>query len=161
MATIALTQDKVALVNDTDYEMLNKVKWCYFAKRNHTGYAVRGVRSGYTVKLVFMHNLIMGTKGIDHIDGNGLNNQRANLRIATKSQNAANTRVSAHKTHKSKSLYKGVSWHVASNKWHAQIGFEGSPQNLGLFTSEVEAAKAYNAAALEYFGEFARLNIIP
>lgn len=91
---------------------------------------------------------------IDHIDGNKLNNQRNNLRSATSSQNAINSKKPKNNT----SGYKGVSWSKKSKKWRAQICFEGKQIHLGFFDDSKDAANAYDKAALKYFGEFARLN---
>lgn len=101
-----------------------------------------------------MHNLILNCKGIDHRNGNGLDNQRANLRQATSPQNAANKRPGIGFT----SVYKGVSWNVRSDKWRAQIWTGGKSYWLGLYAVEEDAARAYDAAALAAWGEFARTN---
>lgn len=90
---------------------------------------------------------------VDHKNGNGLDNRKCNLRIATSSQNKANTKIRRDNT----SGFKGVIWHKASNKWMARV----ADKYLGLFRSKYEAAKAYNQKAKEMFGEFARLNEIP
>lgn len=99
----------------------------------------------------------MGTpKGMDtdHIDGNKLNNQKTNLRIATRTENARNQRP----VRGGSSQYKGVGWHKAANKWRADIRINGELKYLGLFTDEIQAAKSYNEAATKYFGEFAQIN---
>ena len=92
----------------------------------------------------------------DHIDGNGLNNQKDNLRISTRSQNAANSKIRVGGS----SEFKGVAWNKRCRKWRATIGVERQVKHLGLFKIEEKAALAYNTAALKYFGEFARLNIV-
>lgn len=103
-----------------------------------------------------MHIEIMGKRGIDHRDHNGLNNQKSNLRFCTPSENAMNAR----KNENSSSVYKGVCFFNRDKKWLAQIQVNGKPIRLGCFASEVEAAKAYNNKAIELFCEFANLNII-
>jgi hypothetical protein len=104
-----------------------------------------------------MHTLLMpGAAQIDHRDGDGLNNRRENLRPATRTQNNANQRK-----YRGTSRYKGVSWDVSSRRWRARIHCDHRETSLGQFTSEADAARAYNAAALEHFGEYARLNEIP
>jgi hypothetical protein len=93
---------------------------------------------------------------LDHIDGNPLNNSIDNLRAATPSGNARNCRSAKN----SSSKYLGVCWHKAAKKWRAQIKINGEVKYLGCFTCEKEAARAYNKAAAEHFGEFANLNVI-
>jgi len=157
---IPLSQGKVALVDDEDYTYLSQWKW--HAHRSAAGiwYARRAgmtttVPSGWTTAL--LHNVIMQpTAGyeIDHEDGDGLNNQRSNLRIATHTQNMANKRLTCNNT----SGYKGVSLVRKSGKWKAQINIDGKRTYLGVFDDPVAAARAYDEAATEQFGEFAYLN---
>ena len=96
-----------------------------------------------------------GKRCVDHIDGNKLNNHYENLRYATHSENS---RTMKRHTDGS-SIYKGVSVHTQSKKWHARIMISGKPVSLGLFESEREAGESYNTAAVEHFGVFAKLNI--
>jgi hypothetical protein len=143
--------DTFALVDDEDFELVSQYSW--HVKKNRRGdvtYAHHSLNPGN----LLMHCLIMGDTGIDHKDGNGLNNTRDNLRKVTASQNAAN-RVSHANT---SSKYKGVCWHKRQGKWIGTINKEGKRTHLGYFTDEVEAAKAYDKAAIELYGEFARLN---
>lgn len=102
-----------------------------------------------------MHVLLMGQPGVDHIDLNGLNNRRSNLRLATPSQNAANR---PKQTGPYTSQYKGVSWHQAANKWRASIRVNGVRTHLGVFTDERQAAEAYDRAAYAAWGDFSLLN---
>jgi hypothetical protein len=90
---------------------------------------------------------------VDHINGNGLDCRRSNLRLATHKQNLRNQAA-----HSGTSRYKGVSWNRQRNGWDAQICLNGKNRYLGRFRTEVEAAKAYNEGARLHFGEFARLN---
>jgi len=108
-----------------------------------------------------MHRIILNVTNkdevIDHRNGDGLNNTRDNLRVCNNKQNLRN-----QKKHKdNKSGYKGVCWLKNANKWHSQIVFNRQRIHLGLFTCPIEAAKAYNTAAVKYFGQFANLNQIP
>lgn len=155
MKKIILSQGKVALVDDADYLELSKFKW--FARRDHnTFYAGRAVTTTPNKqKVVLMHREISGTRlKVDHKDGNGLNNQRHNLRAATTRQNGWNRR----KISPASSKFKGVHWHRRDKKWQARIQVPGERNQLGYFQTEIEAAKAYDAAARRFFGEFAVLN---
>jgi len=159
MKKIPLTRGMVALVDDTDYEWLNNWKW--YAMHNHnTFYAVHNIRVTKNEQAkVGMHRLILelhrGNKlQADHIDGNGLNNQRSNLRICTGAQNRRSQRSQMGCT----SRYKGVCWHHHKRKWNSRISVNRKRMHLGYFSSEKTAAAAYNQAALKHFGEFALLN---
>jgi len=104
-----------------------------------------------------MHRLIMDPpRGyvVDHINGDGLDNRRANLRLATHAQNGRNRR----KIKKGISKYKGVSWEESTGKWRALIHVDRKKISLGCYKDEVTAAKVYDKAAKKYHGEFARLN---
>lgn len=150
---IPLTQGKYAIVDPERYEELAKHKW--FAKRcDRRFYAVRWEKN----KNVNMHQVIMGTeegKVIDHINGNGLDNRKANIRFATAQQNCWNQRKQRSN---SRSKYKGVHWEKKRKEWRARITFKGRVVHLGRFETEEEAAEAYDAKAKELFGEFAWLN---
>lgn len=151
MRTIKLTQGKVALVDDGDYEYLNQWKWCavYFGKN---WYAERKNNLGITIR---MHKLIMNTpKGMvtDHIDHDGLNNQRENLRVCTHKQNMMNNRI----RNDNKSGYKGVCW--SQGKWKVEIMKDQKHIHIGMFDDKILAAQAYDNKAKELFGEFAVLN---
>lgn len=157
MREIELTQGKVALVDDEDFEWLNQWKWC----------AVKSKRSFYVIRTSYkprkhtirMHRLIMNAPNgaiIDHKDNNGLNCQKSNLRICTNQQNCCGKRLRLGYS----SVFKGVYWCKRAEKWISRIGVNYKKKEVGLFNSEVEAAVAYNQAALKYHGEFARLNNI-
>ncbi len=154
MRRIKLTQGKYALVDDWNYEWLNKWKWFYGGR----GYAVRNASTiGGKQKQIFMHRLIMNTpEGMDtdHEDGDGCNNQEYNLRECTHAQNQMNMKSQKNSTSK----YKGVCWHIKRKRWRVQIKLNYKNIHIGYFTCEKEAAKAYDKKAKELFGEFARLN---
>ncbi len=168
MRTVALHGKKaagrVALVDDEDYDLVMQYRWNVLEHQRPSGsmagpYAFSSRRRDRQV-FTYMHRLILpGVPEVDHEDGNGLNNQRSNLRSATRPQNNANG--SKHPTHAgmpTSSRFKGVSWHKAARKWTAQIADGGRQHYLGCFADEIEAALAYDAAACVAFGEFARLN---
>lgn len=149
--SITLTQGKIALVDEEDFEKLNKHKWCF-----SSGYAI--YKSWPGRRNVYMHRVIMNTPDgmqTDHIDGNRLNNRKSNLRIVTSSQNSMNSSCHIGGT----SNYKGVSFEKWSKKWKSQIRVEGKNINLGRFKTEEEAAMEYDKAAKKYHGEFARTNL--
>jgi hypothetical protein len=153
---IQLTQGYIALVDDEDYEKVSQYKW-YAENRLYSWYARTTIIK--TRKNIYLHRFILNVKPdeeVDHINGNGLDNRRCNLRIVTHQQNMMNVK----KRINGSSKYRGVFWDKEREKWEAQIAINGKSCYLGLFTSEVEAAKAYNIKALESFGEYAKLNII-
>lgn len=161
MKTIPLTQGKVALVDDEDFEWLNQWKWHY--RKGHPnrekGYAGRSIFLGTGKRgTVLMHREILKVKKgqiPDHHDGDGLNNQRSNLRVGNMKDNSANrSKVRS----KCSSKYKGVSWHKASSYWRASIKKNQKWMHIGSFQTEEDAAKAYDKKASELFGTFAKLN---
>ncbi len=163
MRKIPLTRGKVALVDDADYERINQWKWCATNPYPGIFYATRGVNHDQKIRTVYMHRAILGLdsadhRRVDHVNGNGLDNRRCNLRLATTAENAMNQRVQSHT--KKHSQYKGVTWRAIRKRWQANIYLGGKTVCLGYFVNEVDAAMAYNEAALYYFGEFARLNEI-
>jgi hypothetical protein len=157
---IQLTQGKIALVDDEDYNVLQKLRF-YAVNNSGWWYAVTHLpREGKPQRRVFMHRLILNppkNKQVDHINGNTLDNRRCNLRLATNSQNHMNSKKYSND---SLSQYKGVSWNSASTQWFAQIMVNQKLLHIGTFASEVDAAHAYDDKARELFGEFARLNFI-
>jgi len=147
---------RMALIDAEDYEKVSAYKW-WADDQSHrspygTVYAFTKTkrRGGIYIQ---MHRLIMDfPKGllVDHINHNGLDNRKVNLRLATSSQNQFNQRK-----RRSKSKYKGVTWNGEAKKWQARISPEGKTIYLGFFTNEVDAGLAYANAANLYFGEFA------
>jgi len=154
---ITLTQGKIVIVDDEDYDWIRQWKWCA-AKDHQCFYAVRGIWIKGTYKAIRMHRQILNpppNKEVDHINGDGLDNRRCNLRISTRSQNGANQRAQQREK---TSQYKGVRWCKEVQKYRAYIKVNGRQKHLGYFNSEEVAAQVYNKFATEYFGEFARLN---
>lgn len=156
---IQLTQGHVAIVDDDDYEELNKFKWQVTRDRSGTFYARRTTsRVSGNQRTVRMSRQILGAmtgEHVDHRNHDTLDNRRANIRLCTPSQNHGNRRK---RSGASSSRYKGVYWHRATEKWHARITHRGRVHSLGYHDDELDAAHAYNVAAAEHFGEFALLN---
>lgn len=154
MKEIPLTRGKVALVSDEDYEELSKYTWqAQLTTKEHI-YATRRANIGVNkYKTVWMHRIIANTPDgfvTDHIDGNGLNNQRENLRVCTQAQNMWNRRANSNNT----SGYKGIYWYKTSNKWAALISVNKNYMYLGMYPTKEEAYKVYCDAAEKYYGEF-------
>lgn len=153
MRKIPLTQGKEALVDDDLFETLSEYKWYATSEKHNNTYA-RSKRVG------FMHHFVWGKKTLlDHINGNGLDNRRENLRGCTHIQNMYNRAPIKNRG----SSFKGVSYEKLPNltkPWRARITVNGKIINLGVFYTELEAAKAYNEAAVIYFKDFAYLNSI-
>lgn len=155
MKQIVLSSGKTCLVSDEDYDYLCQWAW----STNSTG---RLTRCSDSEGCVLMHVEVVRRMGlkiecgfeVDHEDRNYLNNQRSNLRLATKSQNQANSNLRIDST----SGYKGVTWHVRIMRWQAKIQVRKTRIFLGYFKTPEEAARAYDKAAKRYFGEFANLN---
>jgi hypothetical protein len=157
---IPLTQGKEAIVDDCDYDHLMQWRWFYHWKGRSTGYAQRAEYANGQQNKVYLHRVVAERCGletvgrqIDHVDGDGLNNCRNNLRVATNRQNAGNQKRQCNNT----SGFNGVVWAQRERKWRARIG-EGGRQHLGYFDDPRDAARAYNEAAMKHFGEFACLN---
>ena len=167
MREIPLTKGKFALVDDKDFELVSQFKWQHYTNKRGHEYATTGKRRHPLPRLFFkMHRLILGVKKgevVDHIDGNGLNNTRANLRVCTMAENSRHRlRKNSSNRNRSKptSIYKGV-YRIDTKqpRWVAAIGCDRKTNYLGCFPSELEAAAAYDRAALRLFGKFASLNI--
>ncbi|MCK5611583.1 HNH endonuclease [Candidatus Pacearchaeota archaeon] len=152
MKQIELTRGFTTIIDDADCDLVPPISWQVNQNYN-TCYAM-GILDG---KRVFVHRLIMNArKGqiIDHVNGDGLDNRRCNLRFCTPSQNQQNSRKRAGCSSK----YKGVSWVKREKKWRAAIKYKGKSSTLGHYDNESDAARVYDKKAKEIFGEFARLN---
>lgn len=150
---IPVRPDRFAIVDDADYDWLAKHKWSL----DSGGYAYRKVRN----VTFYMHRVVLNASGpavVDHVNHDKLDNRRENLRIVTTAQNNYNQRP--QKRPKS-SQYKGVSLNKAVNRWQAHIKKGNERRYLGLYDSEQDAARAYNAAARHHFGEYAYINDVP
>jgi len=177
MKTIPLTRGKAALIDDEDYERVNQYKWTakprtrrgitygWVARRNQwfgdpnvqtVMKSSKGDRivNGY-YKNLHLHRFIMNAPEgmvVDHIDGNGLNNQKSNLRICTHSQNAMNSRTRSSNS----TGVRGVSFDSQTGKWRATITHKGKMKNLGRYKELEEAIGIRKEAEKEIFGDFAK-----
>lgn len=145
--TIKTKQGREILVDEEDFENLNQYKWygVIYPSRYLPKYSTQS-----------MHRMLMGNPEgmqVDHINGDGFDNRKANLRICTRSENLYN-----QKKYKGQSSYKGVSWFKPTKKWRANINFKKKYILLGYFNTELAAAMVYDMAAVDLHGEFARLN---
>jgi hypothetical protein len=158
LKTLLLPQKEVikyvpVLYDAQDGELINLYKWHLWQRKGSSSpmYAI-------TKNNLSMHRLIIqAPRGvqIDHINGDGLDNRRANLRLASSAENGRNRRKT-----RGSSQYKGVCWHKIRNCWVAYICIDGTHTHLGVFQNETEAAKKYNEVALKIYGVFAKLNKI-
>jgi hypothetical protein len=145
---------RFAIVDPEDYQKLSECDWQYVENTTRSYYAAH-IEGG---KIVYMHRVIINAPVgsiVDHRYGNGLDNRKVNLRIVTRTQNQYNRRKTAKKT---SSKYKGVHFKKVINRYSAEICCNGKRTHLGYFDNEIDAAKAYDKAAKELHGEFARLN---
>lgn len=147
-----------AQVDDEDYDLLMQWNWSVCKSVDGIFYVRRYDTGSKPYKLISLHRVVLKVADskmlVDHEDGNGLNNQKSNLRVCTHQQNQRNRRH----PQKGTSKYLGVSWKKLENKWDAQIKRGSESRFIGTFKTEIEAAKAYNEAAKKHHGEFANLN---
>ena len=139
MESLIKVGNKFATVDPEYYEILNKYSWCLI-RRNTNFYACTSIKG----KITRMHHMIIGKpiNGMvtDHIDGNGLNNKKENLRIVTQRENLQNLKI------KKSSKFSGVHWRKAKKKWTASLRINGRPKHIGYFVNEEDAAVAYKEA---------------
>ncbi len=154
MALISLTRGLSAIVDAADFDWLNQWKWHASGPHGHTFYAARRDVEAPGRPIVYMHRLIHGisARHVDHINRDGLDNRRENLRAASVSQNQANSRQRP-----SRQPYRGVE-RLPNGNYRARLKRPGQSQHLGVFADAESAARARDAAAQAAFGEFAVLN---
>lgn len=156
---LTLSGGDVVLFDETDRALIERYTWFPLVNPRNTyayGY-LRGMAGAVGRINIAMHRLLLDPPehlDVDHWNNNGLDNRKINLRVGTRTQNNANRRISSNNT----SGYKGVSHHRQTGKWRAYVSSGGQHRHLGIFPTPEEAALAYNAAALELWGPFARLN---
>lgn len=151
MREIPLTRGRVAIVDDEDFDRLSLKKW--YCSSN--GYAMRSRQLGKRKITVLMHREVLGfpeSESIDHINCDKLDNRKQNLRPCTQSQNMGNRTVRSGRP------YKGVTTRTGHKSFYAEMSYAGKPKYLGAFATAEEAARAYDKAARERWGEFARVN---
>lgn len=160
MKVIPITCGKFVFVDDADFDYLSKFSW-QCKKNGKNFYAQRStwIPREKRVKVEKMHRVILGvgkidSRHIDHINGDGLDNRRCNLRFVTHQENHFNSR----KRDGCISVFKGVRWNKQKNKWYSEIWLNGKRDYLGCFVNEIDAAMAYDDAAKNRFGAFARTN---
>lgn len=153
MKEITLTQGRVALVDDEDFDWVSAWKW--HARKSFGGfYAARTTSKGGKV---FLHRAILKAPTgmyVDHINGDSLDNRRANLRLVTHQQNMMNRVLSSSNT----SRFKGVYWQNRGGRWIAKIKYNQKIRHIGTFLTEEDAARAYDTVARELFGDYGRFN---
>ena len=159
MKEIKLTKGFIALVDDEDFERVNQIKWQTQINKSNIYAMNRIKREDKTIKR-YLHRFILKLENtprgtdVDHINHNGLDNRKENLRTCTQSQNNMNSIPQKNK----KSIYKGVYFNRLNNKFITRIYINRKCVYHAFFSSENEAAKAYDIAAKKYYGEFAYLN---
>jgi hypothetical protein len=156
IAFIALTQCREAIIDSDDVVLVDGYNW--FARRDrNTFYAITNSPCDAFGKrtTILLHRLLLNPPAgllVDHIDGNGLNNRRANLRVATAAQNNCNQGIRSD----NKSGHRGVVWSKKDKRWYARIRADGIQRHLGIFDRLEDAASAYRHASKKLHGEFGR-----
>lgn len=160
MKTITLKSKKhgsfLVLLDDEDFERVNSIKWYVNVNRNNEVYN-RSCKTIHNYLSRFILNCLDKSFDIDHKNLNKLDNRKCNLRIATRSKNCMNKALQSNST----SGYKGVSFDRKVNKYRSYIKLNGKLLHTGFFVNPIDAAIAYNKAAIKHFGEFAKINQIP
>lgn len=158
MAQLQLTKGKIALIDDADLPLVNRWKWGYVPRSNGVGgYVARWESGGSSRTTIYLHRQLMNAQPcqqVDHINGDGLDNRRSNLRLCSQSQNFANRRILPQRS----LPYRGVYYDKRRSNYFAAIKVNGKSYRLGTFTNPKDAALAYDKAAQSHFGDFASLN---
>jgi len=152
VAYVPLTQGREAIIDAADVPLVAGYNW----RLGKGDYEVRSYRDSGKQIAVYMHREIIRCQAgyeVDHVNGDGIDNRRDNLRAATKAQNAYNVGPRAHNT----SGFKGVTFYKPTKKWRAMIMAQGKRRYLGYFTTPESAASAYAAASASLHGEFGRM----
>jgi hypothetical protein len=157
MKEIILTQNKVALVDDEDFERVNQWKWHAFRSRGDLFYAARMERVAGKQRRITLHRLLLGFSPghlleSDHRNGDGLDNRRANLRKVTRAENNRNRR----RFKRNKSGYTGVCWNSRGRRWQAHAIIDGRWTNLGEFANKDDAIAARRQAEAQHYAGFTR-----
>ena len=157
LAWVPLTKGREAVIDAADVPMVADKHWHAQLGGKYSAYAVtNGREPDGRRSLVALHRFILQPPDgmvVDHIDGDGLNNRRSNLRVATRRQNNCNRGAASN----NKSGFKGVFFKASQNKWAAQVKLAGKPLHLGYFLTKDEARAAYSEAAARLHGDFARV----
>lgn len=160
MKEIKLSHGKVALVDDEDFDRVNQFKWHWY-KNGRTIYCIRNICINGKRSSQSLHHFILNIQNaklnkieVDHIFGDGLDNQKHNLRVCSHSENMMNQRSKKN----SSSKFVGVWWNKRDNNFQSEIRCNGIRYYLGIYKSEIDAAKAHDNKAKELFGKFANLN---
>jgi hypothetical protein len=155
VAEVCLKTGEIVLIDDEDLPKVAHIKWYRHGEGYAVGYIPSSSWGAKDWKLVLLHQLILpGCHKVDHRNGNRLDNHKQNLRPADDFEHARNVKVRTTATKTSR--FKGVCWHKQLERWWVRV----ANKSCGTFDSEIQAAQAYNDAALQEFGEFAKLNII-
>lgn len=157
---VKLSQNKIAIIDKSDFEKVGKYNWSALKYKNGY-YAGRMFANGPKKrKMIYMHRFILDLTNkndhTDHINMNGLDNRRTNLRVCNNTQNQYNVKL----TLRNKSGYKGVSWNRNGQRWVVHINYKGNRVFIGYYDNIIDAAIAYDKAAFRYHGEFANTNIL-
>ena len=155
IAYVPLTKGYEAIIDAADVPLISAWNWTTVVGRSNI-YAFRSYWADKNKRTLYLHRAIMGEPEgfqVDHINGNGLDNRRANLRLATGSQNQHNRGANLHNT----SGFKGVTWHKEAQKWQAQVALGGKNKYLGRYNTAEAAHAAYAEASAKYHGKFGRL----
>jgi hypothetical protein len=153
---LRLPSGLVALVDEADYAKVVAAGPWHAAPCGKHVYVQRSIRKPGSKRSTEerLHRWLTGWNLVDHRNGDGLDNRRSNLREATPAQNSANSRLSR----RSSTGLKGVTWYKRCSRWRAHITVDQKQRHLGYFDDPIEAAKAYDVAAIEAFGDFAHTN---